>query len=47
MAQDKREPTERTPKGCEVRIPKRHEVLAILKKVAKAGKPSTPRSPKK
>ena len=47
MASDKREPTEKTPKGFEVRIPKRNEVLANLKKVARAGKPSTPRSPKK
>jgi hypothetical protein len=37
-------PTERTPKGLEVPIPKRGEFFANLKKVAKAGKRSTPRS---
>jgi hypothetical protein len=54
MAEDddnKRQPTERTPKGLEVPIPKRGEFFANLKKVAKAdkGKRSTPRSspPKK
>jgi hypothetical protein len=30
-----REPTEKTPKGFEVRIPKRAEVLANLKKLAR------------
>ena len=35
------EPTERTPKGHEVRIPKRREFLSNLKKVAKIGKPGS------
>lgn len=34
MAQDKREPTECTPKGFEVPVPKRGDVLANLKKLA-------------
>jgi len=48
MAQrDKSEPTEKTPKGFEVRVPKRREFFSNLKKIA-AGKPSAPRSsPKK
>jgi hypothetical protein len=37
MAQDKREPTERTPKGYEVRIPKRREFFSNLKKIAGKG----------
>jgi hypothetical protein len=46
MADDKpkREPTERTPKGLEVPVPKRSEFFDNLKKVAKAGKRSTPSS---
>ena len=39
------EPTERTPKGFEVRIPKRREFFSNLKKIA--GKGSTTRRPKK
>ncbi len=35
MSQDKREPTERTPKGLEVPIPKRSEFFENLKKIAK------------
>ncbi len=35
MAQDKREPTERTPKGFEVRVPKRGEFFDNLKKIAR------------
>jgi len=47
MAQDKREPTEKTPKGFEVRIPKRGEFFSNLKKIAKADKArSATRSPK-
>ena len=38
------EPTERTSKGFEVRIPKRGEFFSNLKKIAK--KPSATRSPK-
>jgi hypothetical protein len=34
----KHEPTEKTPKGFEVRVPKRGEFFANLKKIAK--KPS-------
>jgi hypothetical protein len=46
MAKDKPvpEPTEKTPKGLEVPVPKRGEFFANLKKVAKAGKRSTPSS---
>jgi hypothetical protein len=33
-------PTEKTPKGFEVPVPKRKEFFANLKKVAKVGKPS-------
>ena len=44
MAESKREPTETTPKGFEVRVPKRGEFMANLKKIAK--KPSATRSPK-
>jgi hypothetical protein len=43
---DKSEPKEKTPNGFEVRIPKRSEVLANLKKIAKPGKPSATRRPK-
>jgi hypothetical protein len=42
---DKREPTEKTPKGYEVRIPKRREFFSNLKKIAR--KDSTTGSPKK
>jgi hypothetical protein len=44
MAEPKREPTEKTPKGYEVRVPKRREFLSNLKTIAK--KPSATRSPK-
>jgi hypothetical protein len=37
---------QRTPKGEEIPIPTREDILRDLKKVAKA-KPSTPRRPKK
>jgi hypothetical protein len=40
-------PTERTPKGLEVPVPKRADFFANLKKVAKVGKRSTPRGAKK
>jgi len=35
MAQNKRGPTERTPKGLEVPVPKRDEFVDNLKKLAK------------
>lgn len=35
MAQDKKQPTERTPQGAEVPIPKCGEFFGNLKKVAK------------
>jgi len=38
--------TQKTPKGKEIPVPTREDVLRDLKKVAKA-KPSTPRRPKK
>lgn len=58
MAQDKREPTEKTPNGFEVPVPKRREFFSNLKKIAgkpvttrewkdAAGRGSTMRSPKK
>jgi hypothetical protein len=47
MAKEKPVPTEKTPKGYEVPIPKRADVLANLRKVARMGKRSTPRGPKK
>lgn len=34
MAERKREPTEKTPKGYEVRIPSRREFFSNLKKIA-------------
>ena len=46
MAKDKREPTEKTPRGYEVPIPKRGEFFSNLKKIAGKGSPksrSTPR----
>jgi hypothetical protein len=45
MPQRKSEPTEKTPKGYEVPIPKRREFFSNLKKIA--GKGSASRSPKK
>jgi hypothetical protein len=39
VAESKREPTEKTPKGYEVRVPKRREFFSNLKKIA-GGKPS-------
>jgi hypothetical protein len=60
MAQPRRnpeEPTERTPKGYEVRVPKRREFFSNLKKLARttpewkdaarAAKDSATRRPKK
>ena len=41
------EPTERTPKGFEVRIPKRREFFQNLKKIAKADKADKARSAKR
>ena len=47
MAQRKQEPTEKTSKGYEVRVPKRGEFFRNLKKIG-TPKGSTPRSrPKK
>ena len=43
MAQDKSDRTEKTPKGFEVRVPKRGEFFSNLKKIAK--KPSATGSP--
>ncbi len=43
---DEKEPTQKTPKGHEIPVPKRGDVLRDLKKVAK-GKRSTPDSAKK
>lgn len=43
---DKREPTEKTPKAFEVRVPNRGEIFSNLKKIAGKGSPksrSTPR----
>jgi hypothetical protein len=40
VAKEKPVPTEKTPKGAEVPIPKRSEFFANLKKVAKVGKRS-------
>jgi len=45
MAKAKREPTETTPKGFEVPVPRRGEVFANLGKIAKGGPP--PEKPKK
>jgi hypothetical protein len=45
MAQKKKQPTERTPKGHEVPVPKRGEVFTNLDKIAKGGPPPAP--PKK
>lgn len=41
MADEKSRPTEKTPHGHEVPIPKRSEFFSNLKKVAKIGKRST------
>jgi hypothetical protein len=46
MADEPKEPKQRTPKGHEIPIPEREDFLRDLKKLAKA-KPSTPRRPKK
>jgi hypothetical protein len=43
----KPEPIERTPKGYEVRIPKRREFFENLKKIAKADKADKARSAKR
>ena len=40
------EPKQKTPKGEEIPVPTREDVLRDLKKVAET-KPSTPRRPKK
>lgn len=47
VAKEKPVPTEKTPKGLEVPIPKRGEFFSNLKKIAKAGKSSTTRSAQK
>jgi hypothetical protein len=46
MAKERSVPTEKTPKGVEVPVPKRGEFMANLKKIAKADKPSATRGPK-
>ena len=47
MAEKRQEPTEKTPKGFEVRVPRRREFFSNLKKIAKTpGKGSATRSPK-
>ena len=43
----KREPTQRTPKGLEIPIPKRADFIRNLKKTAKKVVRSTPDRPKK
>jgi hypothetical protein len=40
---DKKQPTQKTAKGYEIPVPKRGEFDAILDKVAKAPKRSTPK----
>ena len=40
---DKKQATQKTPKGYEIPIPKRGDFDAILDKVAKAPKRSTPK----
>jgi hypothetical protein len=45
MAQDKREPKQRTEKGLEIPVPKRDDVVRDLRKGLKM--PSVPRRPKK
>jgi hypothetical protein len=45
MAESKK-PTEKTPKGFEVPVPKRGEFFKNLKKIAKPNEPSTTRRPK-
>jgi hypothetical protein len=48
MARDKSTPTEKTPKGFEVRVPKRGEFFSNLKRAVKPdNKPSATRRPKK
>ena len=42
-----KEPTQRTPQGAEIPIPKRSAFDRILNKIAKKPKGSTPRGPKK
>jgi hypothetical protein len=45
MSDKDQEPTQRTPKGTEIPVPKREDVLRDLRKGLK--KPSVPRRPKK
>ena len=47
MSKEPKLPTEKTPKGLDVPIPKRSEFFANLKKVAKPRKDSTPGGLKK
>ena len=37
-----KEPTQKTPKDYEIPVPKKDDVLDVLKKAAKPIKPSTP-----
>ena len=47
MAQAKPKPTEHTPKGLEVPVPKRRDFLANLKKVAKVPRKRSTRGAQK
>jgi hypothetical protein len=47
MANRKSSETEKTPQGYEVRVPKRREVMANLKKIAKAPAKGSARGPQK
>jgi len=44
---DKEQPTQKTPKGQEIPIPKRKDVDDAIEKLAKSKPPLTPRRPKK
>lgn len=44
---DVNQPTERTPKGLEVPVPKRRDFLANLRKVAKVGRKDSTGGPQK
>jgi hypothetical protein len=47
MAEPKPEPTEKTPRGFEVRVPKRGEFMANLKKIASRPAKGSARGPQK
>jgi len=42
-----KQPTQRTPKGLKIPIPKRKDVDDAIEKLAKSKPPLTPRRPKK